>query len=565
MFRVIRAIAWLVAILLAFPPAVSARSLAQIEESGKLRLCPAGASADFYEANGVALAGFLGVEAQVVRLADWDAQFENADGQVDKGSTYVARRLADERCDVYPNDLHVLAWRQSKMDLVPYYSTRKVVVARRELRAQLRGVDDLMGRRAVVQKGTAYDTWLQDENTHRFAGNPVAITYQPTDKAMRAVADGAADFTVVGGESAFKWIRGDLERLDILFPVGEAVAVGWGIQPQADDLRARIEAFFDANRRVGSELDRAWHKNYGISLMEYRLFFDSFKTAGYSIETLLRWGIPTALSLLAILSAILFRNARLGYEVRERKQNEERISALLEQQTRFFAFVAHELRNQLGVIVSGLANLRVGLAGTNDAVQQRINRISGATQRLSGLIDRHLRLQRLARADFVLNVEECSPGFPAVLAIDLVAEGQARNAIEYLVADDVPTQISIDTELVSLAIVNLLDNAIKHSPSGSPVTLSVGRDAANSACIVYGVRDLGSGIAPADREHLFDIYVRQPRQGDCGFGIGLALVANIARHHGGSVDCVSSPGRGATFSLRLPIESADPDRARESA
>ena len=564
MSRVIRAIVVLLAILPVFPPAASARSLAAIEASGTLRLCVAGASADFYAHNGLALARFLGVKAQVERLANWDTQFENGDGLIDTAATYVARRLADGSCDVFPNDLHVVAWRQSKMDLLPYYSTRKVVVARRDLRPQLRDIGDLKGLRAAVQKGTAYDTWLQDENAGRLAAQPVTIAYFPTDQAMRAVAEGSADFTVVGSEGAFRWMRSDLDRLDIVFPVGEAVAVGWGMAPQASDLRARIAAFFDANRHVGSDLDRAWHKHYGVSLMEYQLYFDSFKAAGFPIDTLLRWGLPVAACVLAIVSAILLRNARLRCEVRERRQTEERISALLEQQTRFFAFVAHELRNPLGVIVSGLANLRVGLAGSDDTVKRRIDRISGATQRLSALIDRHLRLQRLMRADFALNLEECSPGFPAVLAIDLVADAHAQREIGYAMADDVPAQISIDTELVTLAIVNLLDNAIKYSPASSssspdsPVSLRIRRDPARPTHVVYEVSDHGPGIAPADRERLFDIYVRRSRGENGGFGIGLALVSSIARHHGGYIDCVSVLGAGSTFSLSLPIALPNP-------
>ena len=554
MFRVTTAFALLLALLLTLPLGASARTLAEIKASGHLRLCLAGASADFYETNGLAFARFLGVEAQIIRLPSWEAQFENAQGQVDKDAEYVPHRLADGSCDVYPNDLHIVAWRQSKMDMVPYYSTRKIVVTHRSQNAQLHEINDLKGRRVAVQKGTAYDTWLLEQNARLFRDRPVKITYLPTDDAMRAVAEGSADFTVIGSEGAFRWTRDNADRLDILFPVEDAVSVGWGIHPQAIELRARVVAFFDANRRVGSDLDRAWHDNYGVSLMEYQLFFDSFKTSGFAVDTLLRWGVPTAISLFAILSAILYRNTRLRCEVRQRKQTEERISALLEQQTRFFSFVAHELRNPLGIIISGLANLRIELADVGDSAQQRITRISGAAQRLSELIDRHLRLQRLSQADFALNTEECSPEFPALEAVDMIAAAHPQRAIEYLPADDLPTEITIDAELVTLAIVNLLDNAIKYSLPGTPVTLDVCRDPADPSRIIYRVRDQGKGIAPNDRERLFDIYVRQICQRGSGFGIGLALVANIARHHGGSIDCTSSQGCGTAFSLRLPLD-----------
>ena len=312
----------------------------------------------------------------------------------------------------------------------------------------------------------------------------------------------------------------------------------------------------------------AWHRSEGVSLMEHRLVFDALTTAGLSSEALLRWGMPVLACALVILSAILYRNARLRSEVRERRQSEERISALQEQQTRFFALVAHELRSPLGVVVSSLANLRVGLAAADESVQQRIDHIAGATQRLSEQIDRHLRLQRLMRADFALNVEARAPGFPAVLARALIADKHARRAIDFALADDVPGEIAMDTELVTLAIVNLLDNAIKYSAKDSadlPVTLNIGRDPADPAYVVYAVRDHGPGIAPADRERLFDLKLGPSRQGDSGSGIGLALVASIARHHRGRVDCVSPPGGGAIFSLRLPVGLAGGERKAAAA
>ena len=237
----------------------------------------------------------------------------------------------------------------------------------------------------------------------------------------------------------------------------------------------------------------------------------------------------------------------------------EQEKALRDEQTRLFAFVAHELRNPLGFIVYGLGNLRVGLTDAGDAVQQRIARLAKAARRMSELIDRSLRLQRLAGVDFSPDFDECSPGFPALEACAQIGESHPGRAIEYIAANDLPSEITIDAELVTLALVNLLDNAIKYSPpnlNDSPITLTVGCDAAHPGTIIYRVSDCGPGIAQADRQHLFGIFPRQAGKGNAGFGIGLSLVANVARHHGGSVDCISQPGVGATFELRLPIVQA---------
>lgn len=543
------AIAMLVAL-----PAVQARTLRAIEQTGSLRLCLAGSSAEFYRANGEALARYLGVAAEILYLKDWNAQFEDRNGKVVKEASYIARQLADGSCDVFPNDLHLLAWRQTKMALVPYYSTRNVVVVNQGLRSAIRSIDDLRGRRAAVQQGTAYDSWLLEQNAGRLAANPVAIAYYPTDDAMRAVDDGRAEFTVVGSESSVKWLRSDQVKLDMLFPVGQPVDVGWGIDPAADDLKARIEQFFVDNQRLGSDLDRAWFAHRNISLVEYRLLYDSFISSRPSVKTLLQWGIPAALAILAVFCFGVAWNRRLKREVGQRRIAEDRIIGLLDQQTRFFSFVAHELRSPLGVIVTGMANLRLGLSDASDGVRQRIARIERATHRMSALIDRHLRLQRLTRADFSLDLDDCPPSFPALAALELIAETHPARVIEKSIADDLPAAIRVDNDLLTLAIVNLLDNAIKYSPAQSPITLSVERAAPSRGEVVYRVCDRGLGIAAKDRPRLFSIYARQSDNINTGFGIGLALVANIARHHGGSVECASSDA-GSTFTLRLPIDA----------
>lgn len=543
--------------LCALTPAAHARTLREIEHSGSLRLCVAGSSADFYRVNGVALARYLGVSAQVDHLADWSAQFENGAGQVVKEASYTARRLADGSCDVYPNDLHVLDWRKSKMTLVPYYMTRNVVVANQALRSLLHDIDDLHGLRAAVQQGTAYESWLLEQNAGRFAADPVRIDYYPTAQARRAVADGHADFTVAGSESTVEWMNGKLERLDVLFPVGQPVAVGWGIDPAATDLKAAIERFFADNQRAGSDLDLSWRAYRQISLVEYRLLYASFGSSAIDWRTLLHWLVPAVLAMLAVIGVILVWNRRLEREVGQRRDAEARIVALLDQQTRFFSFVAHELRNPLGVIVTGTANLRLGLSEADAGVRQRIERIERATQRLSALIDRHLRLQRLSRADFALDIDACAPQFPAIDALALIAEAHPGRTIDQSIGAPLPTAIHVDSDLVTLAIVNLLDNAIKYSSPHSPITLSIEMGSGPRAEIIYRVRDRGCGIAADDQARLFAIYARQPGNSNTGFGVGLALVANIARHHGGAVECYSMPGVGSIFTLRLPVEPAD--------
>ena len=324
-------IAPLAVIAIAFAAPAQSRNLDEIQKTGVLRICVAGASAPFYQANAEAFSRFLGVRPEITPLSHWDLQFQNDAGLTLKEASYEPRLLANGSCDIFPNDLHITDWRKSKMLLVPYYTTRLVVIAHRDLHESMTRLEDLAGRKAAVQKETAYDVWIAQRNAEEFAHNPVAVTHAPTAVSLGMVASKSVDFTLSGSESAFKWVRGDLENLAILFPVDNPVMVGWGIQQSAKKLRDRLELFFEKSERVGTDLDRSWQKYYGISLMEYQLYEASFNSPGMDYKRILRWALPVSASVITIMAIILFSNRRLSREVLERRRAEDRIAALEEQ------------------------------------------------------------------------------------------------------------------------------------------------------------------------------------------------------------------------------------------
>lgn len=113
----------------------------------------------------------------------------------------------------------------------------------------------------------------------------------------------------------------------------------------------------------------------------------------------------------------------------------------------------------------------------------------------------------------------------------------------------------VDRTRVRRALSNLLDNAVKYSPPGSEVLLSVAREGADA---VLSVRDRGVGIPEADLPHVFERFRRAAnvRESVEGTGLGLVAVRQIAEAHGGSVQVESAEGRGSTFTLRLPLSPA---------
>ena len=313
-----RSIACLLLVALA-SASVWGRTLAEIQSSRELRICVTGTSADYYRANGEDFARYLGVQPTTKTLEKWDQQFHNAQGTTVQDDRYEAAPLASGQCDLYPNDLHITDWRQKKMTLVPYFVTRNVVVARPEMRGSLRAQDDLRGRIAAVQAGTAYEGWLRGLNATAAASHAVVIQNAPTAQSMQAVAQRRADFTVIAAESAFHWVRNDPQNLDMLFPVGEATQAGWGLSPRAPDLQQALQRYFDENRRVGSALDQSWRGKYGVSLMEYQLFSESFDTSRKWHQAWMTWGIPGAAALGGVLFAMLFWATRLRREMARHK------------------------------------------------------------------------------------------------------------------------------------------------------------------------------------------------------------------------------------------------------
>lgn len=373
---------WLAGLaLLACAWQAQGRSLAEIRAGGELRLCVAGTSAAYYQTNGEDFARTLGLRARTTVLDSWDQQFHNAQGQTVQDASYEAALLASGRCDLYPNDLHMTDWRKTKMRLVPYFLTRSVVVARPELRAVLREAADLAGRSAAVQAGTAYESWLRAFNATLPKDRAIAIQNAPTAQSLRRVAEQRVDFTVMAAESAFKAVRDDLERLDLLFGVGEPTEVGWGVGANAQDLAQALARYFADSQRVGSRLDLSWRRFYGVSLTEYRLFSASFDRRGQLLTLWSDWGLPLVAGALGILGAMLFWAGRLRREVRR-----HRVAAAALQDSQ--AQMAHESQRRSAVsdLLLALQQAR-SLEAFGQAVLRELARQAPVGQALFATVD----------------------------------------------------------------------------------------------------------------------------------------------------------------------------------
>jgi two-component system, OmpR family, sensor histidine kinase BaeS len=210
------------------------------------------------------------------------------------------------------------------------------------------------------------------------------------------------------------------------------------------------------------------------------------------------------------------------------------------------ASVAHELRTPVAVLQAGHEAL---LDGVIEATPDELGSLRDEVLRLARMVD---DLQTMAAAD--------AAGLQLTRAHHDLA-GIATAAADSLSRQFEAASVTLDRELASTPVVaderwlhqvvtNLLGNALKFTPADGRVTVRTRQDGADA---VLTVSDTGVGIPASELPHVFERFWRgQAAAGTSGSGIGLAIAAELARAHGGTLTADSQPGKGTTLTLRLP-------------
>jgi two-component system sensor histidine kinase SenX3 len=218
----------------------------------------------------------------------------------------------------------------------------------------------------------------------------------------------------------------------------------------------------------------------------------------------------------------------------------------------FVANVSHELKTPIGA----LEVLAETLVGEDDPAVTRplAERIVKEAERLARIVDDLLDLS-------LIETQEAPPREPVPLevlvddAVDQLMPAAVAGGINLQVHPGVTgALVSCDRRQVVSAIANLIDNAVKYSEQGSPVTVST---ALHGDVVEVSVRDAGIGIPSRDLERIFERFYRvdQARSRDTGgTGLGLSIVRHVARAHGGDITVESVEGQGSTFRFVLPLE-----------
>lgn len=220
----------------------------------------------------------------------------------------------------------------------------------------------------------------------------------------------------------------------------------------------------------------------------------------------------------------------------------------------FVANVSHELRTPAAAIKGYAETLRDGALDDRESARKFIDVIVRQADRLDALVGDVLSLARIeapdANAPIVL--EPCRLNAAIEGAVNVCMPRATANgiALEVDCSDDV--WVLANAPLLEQAIVNLLDNAIKYSETGSPVTVTAIQNADETA---VSVRDRGCGISPEHLPRVFERFYRVDKARSRklgGTGLGLAIVKHIAAAHHGRVTAESTVGEGSCFSIFLP-------------
>jgi signal transduction histidine kinase/ActR/RegA family two-component response regulator len=221
----------------------------------------------------------------------------------------------------------------------------------------------------------------------------------------------------------------------------------------------------------------------------------------------------------------------------------------------FLAMLGHELRNPLNAIAGSVAILNAPAAKPENTAYAR-EVIGRQTQHLSRVVDDLLDLSRVMTGKILLDLQpvDLADAMRRALAT-MRAAGLAQRHELSVTGESV--WVRADVTRLDQVITNLVTNALKYTPEGGRIDVHMGREGEDG---VLSVRDSGIGISDALMPHIFDIFVQGEASLDRaqgGLGIGLALVRRLLSLHGGSVSAASEgPGRGSSFTVRLPVIEA---------
>jgi two-component system, OmpR family, sensor histidine kinase KdpD len=274
-------------------------------------------------------------------------------------------------------------------------------------------------------------------------------------------------------------------------------------------------------------------------------------------ETPLRIEQRDYLEALGRQAAFAFERMTLAEDARNaalRAKTEEMRSSLL-------SAVSHDLRTPLATITGSATVLRDNPALVDDQTRRDLlDSICEQAERLEKLVANLLDMTRLESGAIGLNRDWVPLDEIVGSALTRLEKELGARPVQVQLPDPIAL-VSVDPVLFEQVFVNLFENALKYTPSGSPITV---RATTDEHYVVVEVLDTGPGIPPGSETRIFEKFFRHSRVGVSGAGLGLAICKGIVEAHGGTLRAENRPEGGALFRMTLPAVENMPPMALES-
>jgi signal transduction histidine kinase len=274
-----------------------------------------------------------------------------------------------------------------------------------------------------------------------------------------------------------------------------------------------------------------------ISLGTLLLLWFFFTVAGYFREAYQRRTFVT----MRLLEAASERVRTVAAELK--RANDEKST--------FLGIAAHDLRNPLGVIL-GYAEMLRDEEFSRGETAEMATKVVTAAERVRDLVAGLIEVSAAEAGKVSLEKRPCDLLGIARKVVEAQVASAARKEIGIRV-DGTPVVVTGDPGAIQQVVENVVSNAVKFSPWGSTVVVTVRSDGGAG---VVEVEDEGPGVNEADRARLFAKFARlsaRPTGGESSTGLGLSIVKTLTEAMGGEVSLESPPGRGARFQVRLPV------------
>jgi two-component system sensor histidine kinase SenX3 len=218
----------------------------------------------------------------------------------------------------------------------------------------------------------------------------------------------------------------------------------------------------------------------------------------------------------------------------------------------FVANISHELKTPIGAL-SILSEAVLGASDDPEAITRFATRMQTEASRLSELVQEIINLSRLQDDDPLKRAQQFSISETIKEAIDQSRLSAEARKVEIVYNNNDSAIVNGDREQVTMAIHNLVENAINYSPDGTRVAIGVNE--ADGICEI-SISDQGIGIPEKDLERIFERFYRVDAARSRitgGTGLGLSIVKHVVTNHGGDISVWSVEGAGSTFTIRLPL------------